>query len=694
MKHKIPFIFLGVVVTAGILLAGGIFAFSASKDYTGVVTDTGNAPMSGVSVSDGRNVVKTDENGAFTLDGYRKTRFITMTVPAGYQTETYYIPVAKEISSYDFQLTKSENQGQAHSFLQISDSEIGKDGVGDWLNETKRLVNELKPDFLIHTGDLCYEDGLKQHIKDMNTETMGVAVKYIIGNHDYVDGEYGEKLYEDIYGPVWYSFEVGNVHYVITSIERGDYKSGYPKNDRWRWLENDLKNTDPDKKVIIFNHTDFPGEDDYVLDFDRKELDLKKHNLAAWIFGHYHYNFINERNGVLNISTARPDSGGIDQSAAASRYIKVDKDAKISTQLYYYPMDSKSISGDTSAWSTQLEGNVLFADTLTVGEQVFAATVDDDFPRDCGVYSLHADTGEILWSVKTKNSVKNSLVYNNNKIIAQDCQGNVYCINASDGRILWETEVALKEPRSTSIGITADGDKVFAGSGTVVSCLDINNGKLLWSSDMEGGDSSPARMQLSGDHLIVGSQWNALYALNKNTGKEVWKIDEAPLRFRSTTPNCDVEGKLYVAADTTLFILDAKTGETLTSKEIKGSNFDVSSRPLVAGNIAYFATSKGGIGAYDANTLEKLWDFNTKSALLYTAPYVGDGAATVESSIVLNGSNIVFGSNDGYVYTLDQKTGKLIQEINVGAPVTGAPAIYDNSIIVSDFSGKVSRFNQ
>ena len=36
---------------------------------------------------------------------------------------------------------------------------------------------------------------MKKHIEGMNTETMGVPVRYIIGNHDYVDGKYGEELF-------------------------------------------------------------------------------------------------------------------------------------------------------------------------------------------------------------------------------------------------------------------------------------------------------------------------------------------------------------------------------------------------------------------------------------------------------------------------------------------------------------------
>ena len=70
--------------------AVSLLLFGYATGYSGTVTAEGR-PLANVSVSDGRNVVKTDENGRFYLKGYRKTRFITVTVPAGYTTENYYI---------------------------------------------------------------------------------------------------------------------------------------------------------------------------------------------------------------------------------------------------------------------------------------------------------------------------------------------------------------------------------------------------------------------------------------------------------------------------------------------------------------------------------------------------------------------------------------------------------------------------
>lgn len=691
-KIVMPVVIILVLVVAIVV---GVFAFvTGNKKYQGNVVDSStNEPIEGVAVSDGRSVVKTEKDGSFVLSGYRKTSFITITVPSGYTSEKYYIPMDKNTKTYDFTLTKEETPTTDHTFLQISDTEIGEAGAGEWLDETKRLVDELKPKFLIHTGDICYEDGLKQHIKDMNTENMGVEVKYIIGNHDYVKGEYGEKLFETNYGPVWYSFEIGNVHYVVTPFQFGDVKSGYGKNDRWKWLENDLANTDPEKKVIIFNHDSFTGKEGYKIEFDRKELDLKKHNLEAWIFGHYHYNFANNIDDVLNISTARPDCGGIDSSPSGSRQILINKDGSInSTKMHYYDMNNKvQAEVDGQQWSTQLSGNVLFSDTLNVNDKMFVGTADDDYPRNCGVFGIDAKTGSILWEYKTKNSIKNNLGYSNGKIIAQDCEGRVYCLDEATGALVWEKQVDLPVPINTSLGICVDGDVAYVGSGAIVTALNVSTGEKIWSTKHSPSENSPTRMIVSGDKLIVGAHWGSLYALNTTTGKQLWEMKDDGLRYRSTTPCVLDKNTLLVTAGDTVFLINSQKGEITKKAQFKDYNFDVASQPLVDGDIAYISTASNGITAVNIKTLEKKWDFDTKKNLVNTSPYTSGDKHTVESTIKLDKNNLIFGASDGYLYILDKETGNLVKERNIGIPMLSSPAIYDNSIVFSTFNGTLTK---
>lgn len=188
-KIIVPVIIAAVLVIAA-AMAVVFLALGKGPFYGTVVQSDTGLPIENVCVTDGMNVTKTDSEGKFELKGWRKSRFITVTVPSGYITDDYYIPVDKAKESYDFKLEKSELTAQEeHCFVQISDTEIGENGTGDWLDELKNTVKEYNPAFLIHTGDICYEAGLKKHIEEMSTNTMGCTVRYIIGNHDYVKGD-------------------------------------------------------------------------------------------------------------------------------------------------------------------------------------------------------------------------------------------------------------------------------------------------------------------------------------------------------------------------------------------------------------------------------------------------------------------------------------------------------------------------
>lgn len=679
-----------------VLVAVGVLAVCiAQKPYTGRVTEAGTgAPISNVMVTDGRNVTKTDENGEFKVKGYLHTRFISVTTPAGYTSEKFYIPTDGKNKKYDFVLTKDERTANPeHSFVQVTDTEVGAGGVGGWINDIKEIVDEEKPAFVVHTGDICYEDGLKSHIKGMNRDTMGVPVYYVIGNHDYVKGKYGEELYESIYGPSWYSFEVGNVHYVVTPFQYGDYVSGYAPNDRWKWLENDLKNVDPDKEVIIFNHT-LPPSDDYVIRYPGKKLDLKEFNLLAWVYGHYHANHVEMKNGVLSISTSRPDCGGIDSSPAGPRLIKIGADNSISTETFYYEFDSSMAkTPENKVWSSQLSGNNEFSDPVYENGKVYVATAFDDFPRKCGVYCIDEKTGDILWFKETANSVKSCLVLKDGKVYTQSTDGTVYCISAENGKSLWEKKISVGTGVNTVSGICLDENLVFAGNSSWVTALNAETGEVVWENPRKKGETSPAEFVVCGDKLLVSSNWDALVALDKNTGKELWKNDRDGIRYRSSTPAVADEKTIVVADSDKIFVVNAETGEMIKMLENSGFNYSTGAQPLVLGDTAYISTSSDGVVAYSIKENKIIWHQKVGSALVGTAPYCSF-IGTVESDVVEDGDNVVFGASDGYLYIVNKADGNLVKKINIGAPLISTPAVTDSGIIVADFAGRVTKISK
>lgn len=685
MEKKLVSIIIRAVII--IVTVATTFAVHGYGPYSGTVHNSDGEPIANVSVTDGRNVVKTDKDGNFTLKGWNKTHFITVTVPAGYQTDNYYIPVERKKKSYDFVLEKSEVTSQEnHCFIQISDTEIGEKGTGEWLDSVKEIIKEKQPAFLIHTGDICYEAGLKKHITEVNTETMGCTVRYVIGNHDYVKGKYGEQLYESIYGPVWYSFDVGKTHYVVTSFQTGsDYLSCYDKNDRWIWLKNDLANVDSDMNVVMFNHTKSPT-DDYVLPLGIGKLDLKEHNLIAWVFGHYHYNYVSEINGVVNISAPRPDCGGIDSSAAGTRTVYIGADGSVKTEMDYYDLNA-SQAAKNAVWSTKLNGNVLFCDTVLDGGSVYTATVDDDYPGVCGVYNMDAESGNRNWFFQTKNSVKNNVCVAGNSLLAMDVDGNVYCLNKVTGEALWQRQLKLVNNMGTSSAICENNGVLYAGNSRIVTALNISDGSVKWSVERDRGENSPAEFIVAGDKLIVNSHWDALAAMSIKDGKELWSNTDGNIRFRSSTPVVVDKNTLLVADDDAVMLVDLSSGKITSKNNFDGYNFSSSGQPVIRDLIAYIPTANRGIIAFDTAAKKIVWEFETKEGILFTAPYTGKGAKCVESSPIIDGDNLVFGANDGYIYTLDLKTGKEINSKFAGSAVLGKVAVTDSYIYAGTFDG-------
>lgn len=116
--------------------------------------DKGDKPLVGVMVTDGMNVVKTDKKGRFSLSGFEKTRFISITTPAGFETQQFYLPVKEDRKSYDFIVTESERtKTREHSFIHITDTEV-TGGVGRWVTDLQQYIKNEQLAFLIHRRHL------------------------------------------------------------------------------------------------------------------------------------------------------------------------------------------------------------------------------------------------------------------------------------------------------------------------------------------------------------------------------------------------------------------------------------------------------------------------------------------------------------------------------------------------------------
>lgn len=158
-----------------------------------------------------------------------------------------------------------------------------------------------------------------------------------------------------------------------------------------------------------------------------------------------------------------------------------------------------------SQWRVKVDGHGEFAEPIISEGNLYVATVDDGYPKNCAITSLNCENGKVNWIYKTKNSVRNSFVISQNKLIAQDIEGRVYCLDSKTGEVIWIKETKIMAAANTGQNVVVDDGRVYCGGAQKTVCLSLDNGDLIWEKSNDNACSSPCRMIIDGDKLIVGA---------------------------------------------------------------------------------------------------------------------------------------------------------------------------------------------
>jgi hypothetical protein len=230
--------------------------------------------LAGVRVSDGRDVVLTDAEGAYALTAESDSRFVWISVPDGYKipvsengTARFYEQIPRDGSEaqISFQLSTTE-PAESHAFLLLADPQTQDD------YEMKRFHAETVPDILgslsglsatetfgVSCGDIMYHDlSLYPDYEDAVRKT-GIPFFQVVGNHDLDQlstDEASVTTFTSHFGPAHYSFDRGEVHYIVLDdvFWLGNGYVGYIADNQMRWLERDLQTVEEGRTVVVFTH--------------------------------------------------------------------------------------------------------------------------------------------------------------------------------------------------------------------------------------------------------------------------------------------------------------------------------------------------------------------------------------------------------------------------------------------------------
>ena len=256
-----------------------IFALNASGiniQVKGKISCQGKA-LSSVQVTDGKTIVTTDRNGKYCLQTTSEKEYVYYTLPSGYESPiengipVFYKKINPELKkqSVNFDLNKATKSQTNHVFLVWADPQVLEMEEFPQLEEVVKDVNKtiakIPSETYIHAisaGDNVFDrlnffDKYKQVISEIK-----VPFYQVIGNHDMDynnrSNELSAKSFTAAFGPAHFSYNVGNVHYVVLKnvfYYGFSYRYiGYIDENQLQWLEQDLKQVKPGSTVMLTMH--------------------------------------------------------------------------------------------------------------------------------------------------------------------------------------------------------------------------------------------------------------------------------------------------------------------------------------------------------------------------------------------------------------------------------------------------------
>lgn len=328
------------------------FEPSAGTTVFGLVSSE-EGPVANVVVSDGTEVTVTDDKGIYELKSAKKWGYVFISVPSGYEVAAegvfpqFYQTLkgaADVVEQKDFKLTKVDGQDRYKLFL-LGDMHLANRTNDD--AQFTQFTTDLNAYMAQHSGQKMYaltlgdmtwdlywyknNYALPQYRETINRQVKNLQIYHTMGNHDndfMTTSDYDAAVkYVDCIGPTFYSFNIGQVHYVVMdnidcSAYDGTDSRNYVKklsNEQLKWLAKDLAYVDKSTPLIVAMHAQIykPTSTGFAFDHDSANTEALLAALDGYevhfVTGHTHkvYNITPDDDVVKGRDIHEHNSGAI-----------------------------------------------------------------------------------------------------------------------------------------------------------------------------------------------------------------------------------------------------------------------------------------------------------------------------------------------------------------------------------------------
>jgi len=340
-----------------------------------------------------------------------------------------------------------------------------------------------------------------------------------------------------------------------------------------------------------------------------------------------------------------------------------------------------------------------FAAMLLAAEPLHGQSMFRGDAAHAGVYRAEGprEFHRVKWSFPTGDRIVSSPVYKDGVIYFGSDDGNVYAVNAVDGRQLWKQKTGGPVSSTPAIGgetlyVTSYDGKFYA--------LDLRTGATRWKF-ATGGErrfeakglhgmlpktqtiadvfdvflSSPV---LADGAVYFGSGDGHVYALDAATGDLRWKFETGDVVHASPAY---ADGVIFVGSwDSYFYAIDARTGSEKWrfhggEDPLIHNQVGFQSSPAVIDGVVYTGCRDSNLYALDAASGKEKWRYNAGGSWVISSPAVARG-------------KVFFGTSDSSLYlVVDAETGMPLVQQQGKAFVFSSPSVAGNVVFVGILNG-------
>ena len=338
--------------------------------------------------------------------------------------------------------------------------------------------------------------------------------------------------------------------------------------------------------------------------------------------------------------------------------------------------------------ATTLGSGGALAQAMFRGDAAHHGSYSADGPR-----ALH----RVKWTFPTGDRIVSSPIHKDGVIYFGSDDGNVYAVDAADGRQLWKRRTGGPIAATPALA----GDLVYVGSydGNFYA-LEAKSGATRWKF-ATGGErrfeaknlhgmlpknqtiADPFDIFLSspvvvGGSVFFGSGDGNVYSLDAASGALNWKFETGDVVHASPAV---ADGVVYFGSwDSYFYAVDARTGVQKWrfhggEDPLIHNQVGFQSSPAVVNGVVYTGCRDSKLYAIEAATGREKWHFDAAGSWVISSPAVVQG-------------KVIFGTSDSSLYlVLDAETGRELVRQQDKAFFFSSPTVAGNTVYIGVLNG-------